>query len=65
MLSKEVLDSNTNLQVVLRDVVGHKIADQNIEGLITTINTVLVNKGKYILFLMKKDEILDYKQMVK
>jgi hypothetical protein len=65
MLAKEVLDSNTNLKLVLRDNIGKKITEQNVDGPITSINTVLVNPGKYMLFLMKKDEILEYKQVLK
>ena len=65
MLTREVLDSNSNLKLVLKDIIGNKVAVQNVEGPYTSINTVLVNSGKYILFLFKNEEILEYKQVYK
>jgi hypothetical protein len=64
-LPKEIVDSNTNLKFILKDVIGNKVAEQNVESINTNINTLFVNKGKYILFLYKNDEMLEYKQVTK
>jgi len=64
-IAKEVLDSNSNLKLVLRDNSGKRIVELHVDAPITNISTLLVGKGKYVLFLMRNEDIMDFKQMFK
>ncbi len=65
MIAKEIADSNYNLVLVLKDNIGNKVVVQNVENGYATLSTVMVAPGKYILFLLRNEEILEYRQVIK